>query len=115
MFKRIPVFQIRFVILLLVVLLTGCVRARPDMVPSPSTVQDIEPVITEEMDSFVSPTAQIETPTPIPVEISPTPTSLPNVTVTAIKGNLFIRRGHQRESDCARRTLRLDTDHRSGF
>jgi len=93
MLKRIPVFQIRFTTLLLVLLLTGCVRARLGATPALPPVQDIEPVITQETDSFASPTAEIEAATPIPIEISPTPTSLPNVTVTAIKGNLFIRRG----------------------
>jgi hypothetical protein len=93
MFKRIPVFQIRLVALLLALLLTGCVRARMGVVPSLPPVQDVEPVSTEDTDSFVSPTVEIETLTPLPVERSTTPTSLPNVTVTAIKGNLFIRRG----------------------
>ncbi len=93
MFKRISNHHIRFAALLLVVLLPACVRARPGAVPALPPVQDIETVTTEEVDSFVSPTKIVETFTPIPTKISSTPTSLPNVTVTAIKGNLFIRRG----------------------
>src|SRR5687767_13562837 len=93
MFKRIPIHQFRFAALFIVMLLSACVRARPGAVPALPPIQDIEPVTTEQIDLFVSPTVAVETFTPIAVKISATPTSFPNVTVTAIKGNLFIRRG----------------------
>ena len=84
-----------FITLLIVVMLQACMRVRLDAPPSFPTARDIEMITTEEQVSgtLAMPTPQIETPAPTATEIFPTPTSLPKVTISVIKGNLFIRRG----------------------
>jgi hypothetical protein len=80
--------------LLLVFLAQACVQFKVDAPPTLPTAQAIETLSTEEQISLLStPTDTIEVPVPTKTEIPPTATLLPNVTITAIKGNLFIRRG----------------------
>jgi len=69
-------------------------RVALDSPPALPTPQDIEPIVTEEQ------VLPIGIPSPKPpkevsvgVKITPTITPLPEVTITAVKGNLFIRRG----------------------
>lgn len=82
-------------IALLFVLLTQACGApdRLDAPPALPTAQDIVPISTEvRSEPSTTPTAQVEIPTV--TKIVPTPTqSLPKVTISAVKGNLFIRRG----------------------
>lgn len=83
-----------FTALLLVVLLQACMRVRLDAPPALPTASDIETITTEEqVATLETPTLQIEKTTATATEIFPTPTSLPKVSISAIKGNLFIRRG----------------------
>lgn len=80
--------------LLLVILLQACMRVRLDAPQALPTARDIETITTEEQAVIPATlTAQIESPAATATEIFPTATSLPKVTVSAIKGNLFIRRG----------------------
>lgn len=86
--------RILFVAFLLLGFTQACLRARLGAPVSLPPVQEIEPIATEEQNgSFMPPTAKFDTPTSTPTEFSPAPTSLPEVTITAVKGNLFIRRG----------------------
>lgn len=83
------------IILLCIVLTQGCVRARLGIPPALPTARDIEAVATETTIELI-PTATLQidaTPSPAPTEIVPTATSLPKVTISAVKGNLYIRRG----------------------
>jgi len=83
-----------FIALLFVVLLQACMRGRLDAPPALPTARDIETITTEEQVAApVTPTTKIETPAATATEIFPTQTSLPKVTISAIKGNIFIRRG----------------------
>lgn len=82
--------RILVVALLVVVFSQACARSRlgaPAMLPA---VHDIEPLGIEEQSPA---TVKIDTLAPIPIKRSPTPPSLAHVTVTAVNGNLFIRRG----------------------
>jgi hypothetical protein len=82
-----------FFALLFVVLLQACMRVRLDTPPAFPTARNIETITTEERAVIpATSTAQIKTPATT-TEIFPTPTSLPKVTISAVKGNLFIRRG----------------------
>jgi len=94
MLIRYPKRRIRFVALLLLVFLQGCFRVRFGA-PSLPPVRDIGPVATETQDQLPDalPTVLVPSPTLIPTETLPTATLLPKVTITAVKGNLFIRRG----------------------
>ena len=77
--------------LLFVFLLQACMQVRPYALP---TARDIETITTEEqVATLTMPTSQIEIPAATATEIFPAPTTLPKVTISAIKGNLFIRRG----------------------
>jgi hypothetical protein len=69
--------------LLLFVFLQGCRQNRPAD-PSPQEVSSPTPAFTA---------APPPTPTPAPVILEPSPTPTPAVTITAVNGNLFIRRG----------------------
>jgi hypothetical protein len=70
-------------------------RAGLNVPASLPTAGDIEQAITDEpAEITATATTQIKnTPSTTPTEIIPTPTSLPGVTVTAVKGNIYIRRG----------------------
>ena len=79
-------------VLLLVLLTQGCVQARlntPSVLP---TAQNIEPLATEQQVSL-PPTQTATVEIPIPTKIIPTVASFPKVTINAVKGNIFIRRG----------------------
>jgi hypothetical protein len=78
-------------IVLLFVLLTQACAAGLDTPTALPTAQDVEPISTE-VRSAPSATSTVEIPTATKVVPTPTP-SLPKVTITAVKGNLFIRRG----------------------
>lgn len=78
-------------IALLFVLLTQACAAGLDTPTALPTARDIEPISTE-VRSAPSATSTVEIPTATKVVPTPTP-SLPKVTITAVKGNLFIRRG----------------------
>ena len=78
-------------IALLFVLLTQACAAGLDTPTALPTAQDVEPISTE-VRSAPSATSTVEIPTATKVVPTPTP-SLPKVTITAVKGNLFIRRG----------------------
>jgi hypothetical protein len=83
-----------YIALLFVILLQACMRVRLDAPPALPTAREIETITTEEQaGTLATPTAQIETPAATATEIFPTPTALPKVTISAIKGNIFIRRG----------------------
>jgi hypothetical protein len=80
-------------VLLFVLLTQACAQVRLDAPPALPTARDIESITTEERtDPRATSTAQVEITTA--TEIIPTPTSsLPKVTISAVKGNIFIRRG----------------------
>lgn len=84
-----------YIILLIVVLTQGCLRVRLGAPPALPTAREIEPVaIGEQVEVTVTPIVLIEkTPVDTATKIVPTETSLPKVTITAVKGNIFIRRG----------------------
>lgn len=84
-----------FILLLLVLFIQGCMRTRlnaPAVIPDSQATQ---PVSTEEpIEPSVTPRIQIDTPVPTATAIIiPTETLLPKVTISATKGNVFIRRG----------------------
>jgi len=78
-------------IILLFVLLTQSCAGGLDTPTALPTAQDVEPISTE-VRSAPSATSTVGIPTATKVVPTPTP-SLPKVTITAVKGNLFIRRG----------------------
>jgi hypothetical protein len=83
-----------FAIVLLFVLLTqACAQIKLDAPPALPTAGDIEPATTEERSApLATSTAPVENPTA--TEMIPTPTlSLSKVTISAVNGNIFIRRG----------------------
>jgi hypothetical protein len=81
------------VALLFVLMTQACAQVGLDTPPALPTAQDIEPISTE-VRSVPSATSTVQVEIPTATEIVPTPTpSLPKVTITAVKGNLFIRRG----------------------
>lgn len=73
--------------LLLVFLVQACAQFKADAPPALPTAADIE------TPSAPTPTAGIEPVVPTKTEVPPTATSAPSVTISAVKGNLFIRRG----------------------
>jgi hypothetical protein len=83
------------IILLLVVSTSGCLRAGLNALPAVPTAQDIGQVATESIveTSLTPALAMKKTPSPTATEAIPTITFLPKVTISAVRGNLFIRRG----------------------
>jgi len=81
------------IILLFLLLTQACAQIKLDAPPALPTARDIEPTTTEERSApLATSTAPIENPTA--TEMIPTSTpSLPKVTISAVKGNLFVRRG----------------------
>jgi len=71
----------------------SCAQVRLDTSSALPTAQEIKATATEERSApLATSTAQVEIPTA--TEIAPTATpALPNVTISAVKGNTFIRRG----------------------
>lgn len=81
------------VVLLFALTIQACARVGLDMPPALPTAQDIGPVSTE-VRSEPSATSTVQVEIPTATKIIPTPTSsLPIVSISAVKGNLFIRRG----------------------
>ena len=77
---------------LTVMLLQACMQVRMDAPPALPTPQDIETVAIAEQPAATA----TSTPTTVPAtatEISPTATTQPRVVISAVKGNIFIRRG----------------------
>lgn len=77
---------------LTVMLLQACMQVRVDAPPALPTPQDIETVAIAEQPAATA----TSTPTTVPAtatEISPTATTQPRVVISAVKGNIFIRRG----------------------
>jgi hypothetical protein len=93
MIKPLQKYRSASIVLLFVLLTQACAQVRLDAPPALPTARDIEPITTEERtDPRATSTAQVEITTA--TEIIPTPTSsLPKVTISAVKGNIFIRRG----------------------
>jgi hypothetical protein len=92
MIKPLQKYRSVSIALFLVLLTQACMQIKLDAPPALPTAQKIEPISTEERSApLATSTAQVEIPTA--TEIIPTPTSLPKVTISAVKGNLFIRRG----------------------
>jgi hypothetical protein len=84
-----------FVILIVAVLTQSCLRGVGSNAPSalPTALEGV-PVSTEIQSAPSStPTTQVDTPVPTATMIIPTETLLPTVTISAEKGNLYIRRG----------------------
>ncbi len=81
-----------FSALLLLVTMQACVNLRLDSptLPTPRTIETVSP---QEYNASATPTKEINTPNPTPTLGIVAPAILPNVTITAIKGNLNIRRG----------------------
>ncbi len=81
------------IILLFFLLTQACAQIKLDAPPALPTAWDIEPTTTEERSApLATTTAPIENPTA--TEMIPTSTpSPPKVTISAVKGNLFVRRG----------------------
>jgi hypothetical protein len=79
------------IVLLFVLLTQACVQARLDAPSVLPTARNIEPLATEQQVNLLP--TQTVTVEPTKTEIPPTATSLPNVTISAVKGNIFIRRG----------------------
>jgi len=95
MFKPYQNKLIKYNILMLAVLLQACVQIKLDA-PALPTPRKIETITTEkQVSSLATPSAQFVIPvlTAPATELFTTPTSPPKVTLSAIKGNLFIRRG----------------------
>ncbi len=91
MIKRFSNSKKLYTFLLVFVLTQGCAGFRLNTTPALPTPQDIATVVDE---ATVAPTVII----PALIDatatvIIPTVTSLPSVTITAVKGNIFIRRG----------------------
>jgi hypothetical protein len=81
------------VVLLCMLMTQACAQAGLDLPPALPTARDIGSISTEvRSEPSATPTVQAEIPTA--TKIVPTPTSsLPKVSISAVKGNLFIRRG----------------------
>ena len=95
MINQFPQIRRVFIALLLVLLTQGCTRAGLGAPSALPTAGHIESIATENGAKLLpTPTIQIKkTPSPTATEITPTETSLPKVTISAVKGNLYIRRG----------------------
>jgi hypothetical protein len=78
------------IVFLLVLLTQGCARMNTRSVTP--AVLDVQSTATRILPSS-TPTRLTEAPVPSATAVTPTETSLPQVTISAVKGNLFIRRG----------------------
>ncbi len=93
MIKRILKNRSLYIVLLLALLTQGCFRARLNAPSALPTAQDIQSVAPEVLIKSPTPTIKFETPMSTATVIAPTATSLSKVTISAVKGNLYIRRG----------------------
>jgi hypothetical protein len=81
------------IILLFVLLTQACAQIQLDAPPALPTAREIEPVASAEgSEPLATPTALVEIPTATAV-VPPPASSLPKVNISAVKGNIFIRRG----------------------
>jgi hypothetical protein len=72
----------------------ACVQFKVHAPPALPTARDIEtPAAEEQISLLPTPTLTVEAAIPTQTEISPTVTPSPSVTLSVVKGNLFIRRG----------------------
>jgi hypothetical protein len=80
---------------LIAILLQACMRVKLDTPPSLPTTRQIETVSGEESAPLAATSTQVKTPTATATatEIPATPTFQSNVTISAVSGNVFIRRG----------------------
>ncbi|MBI5952551.1 MAG: SH3 domain-containing protein [Chloroflexi bacterium] len=82
------------IVLLLVLLAQACVQLKAGTPPAaPVNPDGGTPAAQEVVNPLPTPTATFELPTPTAAPTQPSATPAPSVTITAIKGNLFIRRG----------------------
>lgn len=94
MIKQLQKYRILSIVLLFVLLTQACTLVRLNAPPALPTAQDIEPFSTEEQVTLLpTQTAMDEIPVPTATEIPPTAASFSEVKISAVKGNLFIRRG----------------------
>jgi hypothetical protein len=93
MFKPLQKYRNVSIVLLLVLLTQACAQVKLNTPPALPTARDVEPTVTKERSApLATSTATVGIPTT--TEIIPTPTSsLPKVSISAVKGNIFIRRG----------------------
>lgn len=83
------IFRKTLFLLIIAVITQGCLRVGLDA-PALPTARDIEPSQTESYAATSTPLPLL-TVVPAALELSPTP--LPKITISAMKGNLYIRRG----------------------
>ena len=91
MIKKVPNQRILYLTLTLVLLTQGCMQVRSVAVPVSGEV--IPTATAAQVEPSATPAPVTRTPIPTVTLIVPTDTPLPGVTVSAVKGNLFIRRG----------------------
>jgi hypothetical protein len=85
--------RVLFALLFVMLSTQSCVQVRVKPDPALPAAQEIESTATKEQSALPSTsTAQVEIPTATAIISTPKP-SLPNVTISAVKGNTFIRRG----------------------
>jgi hypothetical protein len=91
MIKPLQKYRSAAIALFLVLLTQACMQIKLDTPPASPTAREVEPISTEVRSvPLATSTTQVEIPTA--TEIIQTP-SLPRVTISAVKGNIFIRRG----------------------
>jgi hypothetical protein len=89
MIKQFPARRNILIVFLLVFLTHGCTRPGLNAPKASPTAPDIQPIMTGvRVEPSITPTLPVATPTPVPTE-----TSMPKVTISAEKGNIYIRRG----------------------
>ena len=94
MIKRFPARRNILILFLLVFLTHGCTRPGLNTSQVSPNAQDVQPKMTEvQVEPSFTPTLLVVTPIPTGTAIVPTETSIPKVTISAEKGNLYIRRG----------------------
>ncbi len=92
MIKPFQKYRSASIVLLFVFFTQSCMQVKLDAPPALPTARDVEPALTEERSApLATSTPQLGIPTA--TEIIPTSTFLPKVTINAVKGNIFIRRG----------------------
>jgi hypothetical protein len=94
MIKQVEKYRrVLITVLFTMVATQSCVQVKLDTPQALPTAQEIEATVTKERSApLATPTAQVEIPTATEIASTATP-ALPNVTISAMKGNTFIRRG----------------------
>ena len=94
MFKQFQIRKGKFIALAFIVLLQACVRLQMAAPPTLPALEDISTVSTQEqVESARHIHTKVVPSTVTPTQFPPTQFPAPIITITAIKGNLFIRRG----------------------